>query len=318
MLATFNHSSTTMTSLRASEVIDIDSGPEDEPILRPPLPTLPTHFQARLPHRNLSITGLLEYPFPTQASDPLIQLSTSSYFSNNEPTEDPNTSLSRPLPPSESTVIENLQQKLPEAIRHGAKSLVDPHYVMSRLPLYTIQYWTQLDFAKRRAAKWRRANAWRLEHGAKVEDDKLQDDVKSVMDTITWEADLRIMGVGSPVDELAELLSDDWLNDDMMNAAMDYIARRARDTAAAVIVAPLWLYFRMRTANEINAYSPEKPGPSILRHYWNLITIGKKTHLYFPVHDNNHWTVFEVNFAKKTLRHGESCTKAINKLLTGL
>lgn len=292
-----------MAPLPRPEPIEVNSGPEDDPSVRVLKAALPERFEACLPRKNISILDLLRYGFPKQNPPPLIQPHASAFFSPSAPTEDLDGSLSRPLLPS--SVLVQLQQRLPEALRDGMQSVVDPAFKLSRLPLYAVQLWSEMDRAMNLAAEWKGAEVWRQQYSVGEAGLEWGNKVLSMLKSLPWTTEVQVLQIRSPARILSRLLSDDWLDDDVMNMAMDYIAHQARENpaTASVVVAPLWLYLRIHKASHLGEYG-QKTGP-VLRRYSALINDEKKTRLYFPVLDADHWTIFEVNFAKKTLRHGE-------------
>jgi hypothetical protein len=78
--------------------------------------------------------------------------------------------------------------------------------------------------------------------------------------------------------DLASFLSDDWLNDEMMNAGTDFITRQLGHESRARVV---------NVRSRHHTYRTKHPHPLD-----QLITEGRVDILYLPVHVNgNHWTL---------------------------
>ncbi|KAJ2979226.1 hypothetical protein NUW54_g11171 [Trametes sanguinea] len=118
---------------------------------------IPSRYEGLLPHPELSIDAFLEAHLPTQRSG-LVSSTSMELFSKDAPNEDLAKIVHRPIPPSR--VLKTLQQTFGQAWFDGARSVVDPYYKRSRLPLYAVSYWLELDRAIVKRAEWEACDQW--------------------------------------------------------------------------------------------------------------------------------------------------------------
>ena len=136
----------------------------------------------------------------------------------------------------------------------------------------------------------------------KLGDETLQKAVRDVLDSLSWGLGLRALGASSTVDNLASLLSNDWLDDctiDMLSTDLNLCAP-AESSAA---VATLTFVFHIMASYGRN---PRKDTAApVLERYIERARQDTLRHLYFPVHLNsNHWVAFLIDFENGTICYG--------------
>ncbi|KAJ7123335.1 hypothetical protein C8R46DRAFT_1050373 [Mycena filopes] len=132
--------------------------------------------------------------------------------------------------------------------------------------------------------------------------DWLPNEHKYLLEHVAW--DSRHQGVPDGHLNWTRLISDEWLSGSIIDEMMcDVNSRLAEDPdlAASTFVHPLAFQCYITT---FTTYST-KP-----KSYLNEVVAevkGGKTRMLFPIHDNqDHWMVFIIDFARKTLGFGDS------------
>ena len=132
------------------------------------------------------------------------------------------------------------------------------------------------------------------------------DRAREMMSCLTWGFDITALGARCPKQNLAILLSDNWIDDDIINMMMFYLAAQVRldpELQKTTVVASLTLQLHINRAYETGDYS--KGSVPLLCRYTELFKEKKRTYLYFPAHiGGNHWVPFFVDFKTETIRHG--------------
>ncbi|KAH7918522.1 hypothetical protein BV22DRAFT_1051683 [Leucogyrophana mollusca] len=266
---------------------------------------IPPSYSSYLPDVNLSILDLLRAPSPTQPSV-LVQERADKCFSKLEPNEDATCLETRKIPPAEW--IQKIEKALGQAWFDGARSLVDWRYGKDlRLPLWAITYWKEMSIVLKKRRIWQGANQWLTQTSQSHKTPCLveSDNALEKMGDLGWGATLRRVVRGLGVETLAPLLSEQWLDDDIINLAMHHLRERVHlfpDISKSTIIAPLQFSTNLVSADS-HPYAQAVALPH-LRHYTSVLKSGQHTILYFPGHiNNNHWVAFCVDFNRRSLRY---------------
>lgn len=202
--------------------------------------------------------------------------------------------------------IEKLEKRFGQAWFDGARSVVDSRYKLSRLPLYTLAYWREMSRVIEKHSRWRLTSTWLNRYIQQPEHNALAKKVHGVLETLAWGGDLRAYGAATTMDSLATLLSDAWLDDELIDMLMTYLSTRVsqkRDLAAQLSIATLSFqhcilacYSSKNTASSV---------PAVLCEVKKNLSDGIHQ-LYFLANlDNLHWIAFWIDFRAKTVRYGE-------------
>ncbi|KAF9231491.1 hypothetical protein BU15DRAFT_82327 [Melanogaster broomeanus] len=217
------------------------------------------------------------------------------------------------LPAIEMTILELLNENLPaqpsmlntalgQAWFDGARSIIDFRYVNSRLPLWVITYWTEMSITLRKRNQWETAHRWLIRIGQEGKMPCLAeaDSAREAMASLSWGKPVDAYGGGGTPEFLLPLLSDDqWLNDEIIDLAMQKLTERTHLTQSAktTIIAPLLFSEHLRTlAQDKDVRS------SYLERYASFFHEGLRTILYLPAHvNNNHWIALRINFTTRII-----------------
>ncbi|KAH7924394.1 hypothetical protein BV22DRAFT_1195934 [Leucogyrophana mollusca] len=195
-------------------------------------------IQGLVPLPSCSVSGALTYcatlvhPSPAHSPPP-------SYSSTKPPnilTDDSSSSefrntLRNLCLPALSTAIphaQTLRTGFDDAWRAGAKSICIPAAPAYYFPLWVERLVGDLEIASQKLAKWSRATNW-LDSVSRVSDNSEAADLVEVcrdrLEEIPWDAMVPDMGanVHLTAPNLALFLSNEWLNDDMIDAGSAFI-----------------------------------------------------------------------------------------------
>jgi len=264
---------------------------------------IPSAYISNIPNKQLSIIDLLKYPLLSQASVLILQKGSSSY-SNEMPNENLECLLTRPIPPK--AWLQALEAALGQAWFDGKRSIIDPRFKQSRLPLWVLSYWKEMSEVLEQRARWKKAEEWLRRWGESGDLLEEADRVREMLASLDWGSAVSALGATCPKHNLTHLLSDDWIDDEIMNMTMHDLAARVHldpDLSKTTIVANLALQNDIHKAFESKDYSKKNVG--LLYRYTELFKSGKRKHLYFPTHvDGNHWVPMLIDFEVKTIRYG--------------
>ncbi|KAH7912046.1 hypothetical protein BJ138DRAFT_1112718 [Hygrophoropsis aurantiaca] len=271
-----------------------------------------TYAGTYLPHPHLSVLDFLRVPFPAQPSVLVSEQADASCFSALRANEELTCLRTRKIPPSEW--IQKLEKAFGQAWFDGAQSIVDRQFgQQSRLPLWVITYWKETSIIIQKRGKWKDGTSWLNAMGQDHKNPCIgeADEARETLSSLAWGATLCGVGRGLTVEVLAVLLSGKWINDDIINMSMRYLAERTHlfpELSRSTIIAPLIFSYNLEHAHTFRG--PKTNVSSHLHRYTKLFKEGLRTILYFPAHiNNNHWVVFCINFKKRTLQYGDSLSQ---------
>ena len=264
---------------------------------------IPSTYTAYLPSRHLSITDLLNAELPAQSSA-LISITAANAFSTEEPNEDITCLKTRPVPPKEW--LDQLEKEFGPAWFKGARSIVDPRYKSSHLPLWVLTFWRETKGVIEKRSIWQSAEAWLARWGKEGKELEEADRVREMMSSLTWGQDITALGAGTSKESLAVLLSNHWIDGGTIDMMMSQLATRVRcdpNLQKTTVVATLNLQMQINKACEVGNFS--RSSAPLLSRYTELFKKKQRTRLFFPAHVNaNHWVPFFIDFEKGTIHHG--------------
>ncbi|KAJ6585790.1 hypothetical protein B0H19DRAFT_926943 [Mycena capillaripes] len=188
----------------------------------------------------------------------------------------------------------------------GAKSICFPHLPGKRYPLWTENFLSDIKSFITKRSRWESARDWL--DGRPREQDEVHDDLLDrcwhVLGYLPWDG--VVAGLSPAVhlttQDLASFLGNDWLNDDMINAGVDYILRRLEPWSRTRILNCLFIQSLSNAHAAGGSYSPPKLSPID-----KAIQAGKVDTVYFPLHvAGNHWTLLKINLLSKTIVFADS------------
>ncbi|KAJ7151882.1 hypothetical protein C8R43DRAFT_1067439 [Mycena crocata] len=201
------------------------------------------------------------------------------------------------------TFLPDLRGFFNNAWLSGATSIKFPH-LSPHFPLWLESLLFDVDIYIKKRAFWERACSWLARKSDAIP--HLADRVRDCLDTfdyIPW--DTIVTGLSPAVhlstEDLALFLSNDWLNDDMINAGVDYILQRAGGGPFRILNC---LFIQsLRNARVTSAtYAPATFSP-----IEKAIRDGRVDVVWFPLHiSGNHWTLLKINLVTRTIAYSDS------------
>jgi hypothetical protein len=155
-------------------------------------------------------------------------------------------------------------------------------------------------------AVWQAVDEWHARWGKDGEELEEADRARELMSCLLWGQDITALGARCPKENLAVLLSDNWIDGETIDMMMfDLVACVCLDPELrkTTVVSALNLQMDLRRAYDKGDYSKESV--PLLYQYTKLFKEKKCDCLYFPIHINgNHWVPFLTDFKKQTVQHG--------------
>ena len=264
---------------------------------------VPSIYSLYIPKPKMSITDLLKAKLPIQSST-LIMHSAAGVFSKEEPNEDMACLKTRPIPPK--AWLEQLDKDFGQAWFNGARSIEDKRYKNSRLQVCALTYWKEMRIVIEKQAMWQAADEWLARWGKSGEQLEEADRAREMMSCLPWGFNITALGAGCSKENLTVLLSDDWIDGEIIDMMMFDLAARVRldpKLQKTTVVATLNLQMHIHRAYDTGDYSKESV--PLLCRYTKLFKERKRSRLYFPAHiSGNHWVPFLIDFKKETIQHG--------------
>ena len=189
----------------------------------------------------------------------------------------------------------------------GARSILLPGDPISRYPLWIEHVLSDLEISTRKERAWVKASDWLYSTAANSIDSDttaMVGDCFERFNEIPW--DSIVPGFSEAVSlstkDLAAFLSDDWLNDEMLNAGIDFITRHLENQSRARAVNVLFVDALHSARSRHKTYTRRNP-----QTLDQLIIDGSVDTLYLPLHVNgNHWTLLLLDLVNRQYAYGDS------------
>ncbi|KAJ6546589.1 hypothetical protein B0H10DRAFT_1969601 [Mycena sp. CBHHK59/15] len=185
----------------------------------------------------------------------------------------------------------------------GATSICLPHLPHLCFPLWTkkLLSCTQLFLSKR--CRWQQACEWMDSAKAAVPADLLSA-CEDILQILPWDA--TVPGLSAAVhittQDLVLFLSSEWLNDEMINAGVDYILRQLGPGSRIQVLNYLFIQSLVNAKARSQLYAPPR-----LSAIEKSIRNGSALIIYLPLHINgNHWTLLKADMCTKTIYVADS------------
>ena len=211
-----------------------------------------------------------------------------------------------------SSHVPYLRTKFNDAWLSGAQSIRLPGDPLTRYPLWVEHLLGNLEVSARKERAWMKASDWLFAVASCAANSDTTDMVADCFESfneVPWDSIVPELGqaVLLTTKDLAAFLSDDWLNDEMMNAGIDFITHRLGHESRTRVVNVLFLEGLRAVRSRHGTYTTRQ------RHLLDqLIADDSVDTLYLPVHVNrNHWTLLRLDLISRQYAYGDSlCTSA--------
>ncbi|KAG8717565.1 hypothetical protein FRC09_014080 [Ceratobasidium sp. 395] len=315
----------------------LGSGSQGKNFNRDFLLSVPPEALALLPSRTLSVSEFLNHTdYTPVARQSAIPQPVNFSFAPCDPNVHAivRALRSRPnFPPL--SVVKSLEAGLEAAWREGYQSIQDTFFQDYALPFWSLGFWTMLHSADKLRTEWMAVEEYIRSSKHRDEDISLLlescgDRIRGHLRKLSWNEP--ILGFpalgwrpnfGSPTAKnyltegsadvctplFIQFFSNRFLNDEAINMMLHYIdllVQRSEGLANKVVVANL--AFTDRLLKEFSGKVSSSVSPSFLmRRYGELLTTLGREQLYFVVNPGkDHWAVFRVDVARRTIAYGDS------------
>jgi hypothetical protein len=261
-----------------------------------------------LPKASLSVSEVPVYLSGPLNSSAIIYKHASACFHSLPPTPESFVTAKHLMPAaawlSEANKIAKGEQK------KGACSIEDLHELGVRHPIAVLEYWNSWTAVNDARHLWESSYQWLLD----LEQENipvlgLTQQVRELLDELPCRGQANVDGLGSvDISSLAAILSNRWVNDDIMNLSMLHLRRCIAQPGSAcqdVHISTSYLYEVIRTTNK---------NSSIYQSVKHAMTHGGCSYLLFPVFIKDHWVAYALSKHNRTLLIGQSfciCSKDI-------
>ncbi|OJT07821.1 hypothetical protein TRAPUB_1281 [Trametes pubescens] len=263
--------------------------------------SIPEKHASLLPATSLSVLDLLALKLQAQPSN-YVTPEAERAFSFEDPNDDLPALSKRRIPPD--AFLRKLHKAFGPAWFNGAQSIVDTGFKQSRVPPYALTYWSEMSIILVKKATWQRAEGWLTRWEREPGFLEEADHARILMGSLAWDAQIQALGSDTSAENLAGLLSEDWLDDEHINMLLQEVYSRARlDPTLSRKVAVLPLVLQQVISNARMRSNWTHP---LLDRCSRYITSGRK-HLYFPVNVGGvHWVPCVIDFEAQVVRYGDS------------
>lgn len=252
-----------------------------------------------IPSPQVPIIDFVNIPLPAQSSE-LVTTRPAAWFSTDPP--DKNAThllLSRTLPPKAH--LDRMDAEMGQAWFNGNISIIDHRFNggRDRLPWWAPTYWQLLSKIIRMQTEWKRAKGWVEANAEKIPGHPTPEVVFAAH---PWNSPLH-RNSDLTTHTLAQLLTDQWLNDDIMLLMIGHLQDRLQQDPvldASTIIAPSLFYTVVERAARMDNFNL-----LALQRVENQVKYGMKRHLWLGGFiGGNHEIAVRIDFEKKELSYG--------------
>ena len=189
----------------------------------------------------------------------------------------------------------------------GAQSICLPSDQLVRFPLWIEHLLSKLDSYSRKEKAWMNSLEWlhtTIKHTPDKSTRVLAGECLESWDDIPWDG--LVLGLGRAVllstKDLAKFLTNEWLNDDMINAGLTWISHHISSDRRIRVLNVHFVDALRNLRSTQRSYNSRHCQP--LDH---LITNNKLDTIYAPLHVNgNHWTLLRIDLQTRQYAYGDS------------
>jgi hypothetical protein len=264
-----------------------------------------------IPSSNLTIEDFVKKKLP-KISYNLLMIKAEISFRTEAPNVGTNALSTREIPAL--PWIKGLMDHFKQAVLDGKKSILDPQYPGSQVPLWWLGFWTELQNIHKIQQDWKKAIEWVDERTGGLEQEAhLRKRAKVILSNLRWNEHTDIPGadgVSTSTFSFASYLSDskmmgtDHIN--MMFAHLSELAERDPVTDDYVVIEQL----RFMKGVEKAACAKEKDGKSErwLARLEDKIKNRDVKAVVLPAYmpDQKHWVTIRIDFEGEEISYGRS------------
>ena len=203
--------------------------------------------------------------------------------------------------------LPSLRQQFNSAWLSGAQSIHLPNDPLVCFPLWIEHLLSELDSYSRKEKAWTKASDWlqsTVGHSPDESITGLAGDCFKSWNHVPWDG--VVPGLGRAVvlstKDLAKFLSNEWLNDDMINAGISWISHHVSSNRRIRILNVFFVDALRNLHSTQNSYDSRRHQPLD-----RLITNNQIDMVYAPLHvHGNHWTLLRIDLEARQYAYGDS------------
>ena len=263
------------------------------------------HRSQLLPDRDLPVDQFLKLHLPA-LSNALVNFKPERWFSCEPPNEDFTFLIRHTIPPKPQ--LAKLKDAFGQAILDGAQSISDPQYHTSRLPLFSIQFWSEMSDIHDIQKQWQDSSLWIRNLAENVTDPGL-DEATHQLRSLPWNGVIRGSKPSGDISTstLTRLLGVRWIDGDLIDAMIQHLQSRLEaDTSLRTRIMITNSALMQEIAKAKSPADFDTPRKWLVRLEESIQCRDRGPILYFPAHvsEQQHWICFRINFDTQTLSYG--------------
>ena len=265
-----------------------------------------------IPSGNLSVEDFIKKQLP-QISYHLPIAKAETSFRKDAPNVRTDALSTRKIPPL--AWLNRLKDGVGQAVLDGKKSIVDPQYPGSQVPLWWIGFWTELHNIHTIQQEWKKAMQWveeRTSGGVLEQEVHLQKRAKVILSKLRWNEHTDIPGadgVSTSTFTFASYLSDSKLmGTDHINMMFAHLSELAeRDPAIDNYVVIEQLRFMKAVKKVVCLKGNDGKSERWLTLLEDKIRKGDVKAAVLPVYmdDQKHWVTLRIDFEDEEISYGK-------------
>ncbi|KAJ7032518.1 hypothetical protein C8F04DRAFT_958759 [Mycena alexandri] len=254
-----------------------------------------------LPDGKRTVSELLSQDLPTASND-----TQPATFTRNAVSTQPSLDIMF----SSVSFLSSLRSTFNNKWLAGVTSISFPHLPGMHFPLWTESLLGSVETFLGKRRRWEHAREWLDKSAEEVPADLLAA-CEDIIQILPWDAPVPGLSpaVHLTTQDVAHFLGPRWLNDDMINAGVDYILRRLEPGSRIRILNCLFIQSLANARARSQSYSP--PTFSSIE---KALRNGSALIVYLPLHVNgNHWTLLKVDLRNNNICVADSMRGGIPK-----
>ncbi len=254
--------------------------------------------------RDQSVSAFVKHKFRPQYTA-LVHPNHSSCFSDNAPTTTPNTDNNAPFPPSKTLQI--MKDWSRQALLDGARSINHP-ITKERYDLWVLTYWLKLQDVLLLQKRWKEGCRWLAQRPRDPVAGTAFEAAVQLLAKLPCDADTSAFQTrGARTADLVRLLSNNWIDDEIMNLLLGHLGQRVRAAPALsrkIVLGDRAFVLELCRAKSAAVY--DGASPPLMRRVEMELGPSPKGFLYFPVflREERHWVAVRVNFLRREVSYG--------------
>jgi hypothetical protein len=283
-----------------------DVPPELDAFYKESLKIPPAFENILFPGPNLTIMQFLAHELPSRTM-PLIDTRVNSCFSSEPAIQDLRCLQTCSIPSQQ--FVRDAKHLFGQALLDGTQSIRDPNYKGGNLPLWVVQYWTNmLDIWKKRDG-WETSQQWLVRNSRGSTEQAKFEQCHAYLGSVGWNTKTTALGSGTytTTADFAIILSDNMVSTTIVDIMTGVIRERVQhDKNVSKRFEVVGLEFLYEVGKLMDAEGNKKQTSRYLQRLESRLMQMEKS-LIFPAYLKKqlHFLAFEIDFGLQKVRYGK-------------